>query len=935
MSFFSLLFGNDEKTSPVKAVRVPSGGTNNTSPLAQVGGEGSRPNRAMLNTPTETASAIKRQCNGEPKRLQRHSATAPANRDRLSLWSRLLCRPEVYDPHVEAAPLTHLLDVEPVDTQPQEHVAGCTDSGEASLQKCYSVRSSSGEGRCAATPLPEGDDENCNDSEDAVISGSVLSASIDVEEFEEAEVQSPSEVSNTAELLLNPQVFHVFDTRRCRVRMSTVLSSPTSATNLRFTTTFPNDSGTLSMDTTESDAASSRGSVSSAERRLISPKELAKKHHQRRQQSKQAAKRAREYKEAWAALVASTQPHASGATHGEAAGQTDVRSAEGSGPPSIHPTCALGTSTVTSHLTNEALESLRKSTQPVPYDLPVPFLARLCHYAPPPKKAKDVAEEENNRAESCCSRSSTDSSQVALDDELVSIETELPVMYGAVLRCRDSASRAREHDGKTSPSCTRLTTVTALRGSQRSPAGRYPLGSRAYVERVLFAQRRQQEWALFALLTEAHRQAREAHVRLAQLYYYYIIPILAQYRTEADVRGLERSLLMCGSGALRMYHTKFCRTVVYSRPMLQRSAHGDTSYSIACYFQVQPVDYQLVEYRFENPWRELFLEVKAYLGMQAREDASCSTLPTLSELENGASVVDGTTSTGHGSVCVAATVLHSMELFERQRHTHSAARDAEEWLTWYYYYFTPRVLSADSAEKRAAVQRSLLPPPPPPSSTRVSQREPRCGNDYSRTRASDSKAPQPALLESEYLPLSWIRACNTAEREKVLNYRRDLKLRVMKNFPTHRPVAPGYGATARAVDSPGTVRETSSTLATTATSVKASRETVSANVAAASSGCQAVKHVSESRDLLNSAHETEGGWLLAEHVEADLKEAGLLKPSAEVLPEGAISRQSHDTAEVEDGNSEETDDEDGAIPTGTHCTVSVGCFGLSFFSIFE
>ncbi|AYU81297.1 hypothetical protein LdCL_310016800 [Leishmania donovani] len=951
MGFFSLLSGGVVKATEGKDARAHRERTNMSASSAQADGDDSH-TKVVLSTPVRRVPAMNTQCKEESKRSRLHTVAVPVKRDRLSLWSRLLCRPEVYDPHVEAAPMTYLLDVnephamvndvERADVQNEEHAAVCTESEGDLPQRRYSVRASIGEGCRARTPLPKDDVEHLDDPEDTVMSCCRANASSDVEEFEDAEVQSDVAEANAGAPLLHRQVFHVFDTRRCRVRTPTLLWSPTLADNFSVTAPIPAGGNAPPTDTTESGAASSRGLGLSTERRLISREELTKKRLQRRQQLKEAAKREREYKEAWAALVASAGPHASSPEEDEMGRRTEVHNAEERGLQSTAAAGAAATpAVISSSLTNEALESLREGTQPLSYDLPETFLARLGHYTQLPKKAKGGAGEaaalaqDSDRAGSCSSRSSNGSSQIALDDEHVNVETGLPLMYGSILRCRNSTSKTRDVSGEAAASRTPRGATAVRGGSQRLPAGKYLLGSRAYVERVLFAQRRQQECALFALITEAHRQAREAHRRLAQLYYYYIIPILAQYSTENEIRGLERSLLQCGSGALRAYHSEFCRTVGCSRSESQSSVSGGTSGSITCCFQVQPVDYQLAEYRFESVWRELFTDVKAYLGMQACEDDGFSTLPSLSELEDGAAASSGTTSAGHGSVCVAATVLHSMELFERQRHTYSAARDAEEWLAWYYYYFTPHVQRADSAEERAAIQRSLLPPPPSPSSTSVCQTEPKYGDGRSQIRANDPEPLQPHPLENEYLPLCWTLACNTAQREKVLSYRRDLKLRAIESSLKQRSVAVGDSAAARATDCTGTASETDSASATTVNTVKPTCETVGANVATASSECHLLKHVPENGDLVDSAHKTEASGLIEKDVEADLEEASLLKPSLQLLSDGAISRQNHGVVEVEDVDSGETEDDDGAIPAGTHHTVNVGCFGLSFFSIFE
>ncbi|GET91100.1 hypothetical protein, conserved [Leishmania tarentolae] len=949
MGFFTMLSGSDEKAAEVNAAATHRERTHMRVPRVQADTDNLHA-KMTLRAPIEPASVMNTSRSAEPKPSLTHSVALPAKRDRLSLWSRLLCRPEVYDPYVEAAPLTHLLDVneshvlrkgvERQDAQQHAHAEGCAKDERNVLQSRRSGCTSGGEGSCLYTPAPNRDEEQRDGSEGSVMSACIVNAS-SVEEFEDVDRKSDVVEPNTGEPLLHTHVFHVFDTRRCRVPTSTLLWSPTLTDNFSINALVSGGGSAASMDATEIGAVSSRGSVPSTEPRLISGEELTKKRLQRRQQLKNAAKRDREYKEAWAALVASAGLHRAGDLEDETCRRTELRSSEERGSRCSSTVGASATPVVTSsYLTHEALESLRKGTQPLSYDIPETHLSRLSHYAQLPKKAKDVDEEaatvseEKDCAGSCSSCSSTDSSQFALDDEHVNVETGLPLMYGSSLRCRNFASRTGEVSGERAPYRPHRRENDGRGGSQRIPAGKYLLGSRAYVDHVMFAQRRQQECALFALLTEAHRQAREAHRRLAQLYYYYIIPILAQYSAEHEIRGLERSLLQCGSGALRLYHQKFCRTVVYRGSESKTSPSSGASDSSACCLQVQPVDYQVTDYLFENVWRELFLDVKAYLGMQPCEDDDFGTSRTVSEQCHGAADLSGTASTCHGSVCVAATVLHSMELFERQRHIQSAARDAEEWVAWYYYYFIPQMQCAGSAEQKVALQRSLLPPPPSPSAS-VCETGSNDNGEGSHNHDNDSEPPQLHTIDSEYLPLHWTRACNTEEGEKVLNYRRHLKLKAIEGFLKQRSVVLGHSGEHSAVDDRGTANKTHASPSTTVNIVESTYEKVGGNATAASSDSYPLKHLSESRDFLGSVHKTECRQLLHVHAEADVEEASFLKPSLHGLSAVAIRRQKCGGGQVNDVGSEETEDDDDAIPVGAHHTVNVGCFGLSFFSIFD
>ncbi|KAK7201906.1 hypothetical protein NESM_000258100 [Novymonas esmeraldas] len=980
MGFLRLLFGGDVTAvaETKKAAPAPRGGSR--APIRV--GDDLQPKVMMLQTPIELVPVMNVRRTAQSRRPRRHDdqavvattvtttsttaaaaavepavSCAPAGQDRLSLWSRLLCRPEVYDPHVEAAPLTHLLDVNPTEvTTEGTQVDGTDGGGGAQRDSDAATRRPPSQGRCTdgnrhgtesrATPLQDGCDDGATSSSAVGVSSDVDEEA--AEDVDGGEACSQGDDSNAAEPLLHPCTFRVFDTRRCRARASAGLSSPTSAGTLTFGAAVHGSAVPSAGEVVGSSADSSHGSVASAERRLISREELSRRRAQRRQQSKDETRRERDYKEAWDALMASAELPSRGDVGDETNGGGDGLADPPSDAASAATTTASGSDVAPSLLTNEALQSLRDGTTPLSYSLPQPLLARLGHYTQLPKRAADgvaavdaaapALADQEDEAESSCSCSSNTSSQLALDDELVNVETGLPVMYGAVLRCRDSsakAHRAKAADSIAAPLRRRRTAEPLP--SQRTPAGKYPLGSRAYVERVLFAQRRQQECALFALLSEAHRQAREARLRLAQLYYYYVIPILAQYHTAEEVEAMERSLLQCGSGSLRAYHAEFCQTVVYAADGSQLTDGGRDVAALAMgtagrYARVQPVDYQLTEYRFESVWRELFLQVKTYLGVQAREDVSCSTLPTASECGGGADAAGAaaaTTTAAQGSVCVAATVLHSMELFERQRHTHNAIRDAEEWLAWYYYLFTPAVQRGASAEERAAIQRSLLPYPscaalPAAHGTRAdvhSSEGGACGYDDGSAAAPSLVAPHP--LEREYLPMSWARACNTVQREEVLSYRRGLKLRAVEQAHARvaAPVARGTAVTdASATDSAAAV-----------TSV-AAREVLAspmmdAAAVVAPSPLSAHDGVSPREDLLRSTPEIDARRLLAQHMRDDFGDPLVCKTTSH-LPLDDVIRRASDV-------SLKSDSDEDAVPIDTYRTVNVGCFGLSFFSIFD
>lgn len=790
------------------------------------------------------------------RRARRRSRSQAPRRDRLSLWSRLMCQPEVFDPYVEASPMSYLMEVkgDAAASPPAERSQHREASAHAHRSDGHSVSDDDGddaaEGVCddaaivmsasstlgsrvvedgtapAAAVAAAVDDASLTRTSSLSPSSSTSSSSSDsasqdpsspvslVEEFpvevQEINEENPLDVEPTAlsvwatgdggvaATLAKPRrAFRVTDTRKCRTHLSRAVAlfdSP-STTNTSFATScVPESSNSSSAKTTSQSGttSSTTGHSTGVAGRLISRQELAVKRSQRRQQNHEAAQRLREYNAAWAELAASQR----GRFNGRPPATARTRNADDaiSNATWTAEEEVADSTVVVVPLTNETLELCREHTETPSYELPPDFLRRVGHLNRPVKK--DVHDHGSDGAETndeqCCSvsgdsyTSEDHNSILAIDaDEAIGADTVSPVMHSTMLRRGEAADTSNsvartataaamsreEHkralEKSASPSVGLQTEAGSL---QRVPRGRYALGSRGYVEHVIFAQSRQQECALFMLLTEAHRQARAAHLRLAQLYYYYVLPILAQYQVPAEVEGLVNSLLQCGTGSLRVFHADFSKTV----PVNNMYDYLQGGVVPANLVQVQPVDYQFAQYRFENPWRELFREIKAFLGMQAREDGSVATLPTslCSEAAKDAAAAAKPTTThpsrlvlpAKGTVCMAATVLHSMELFERQRHIEMAIRDAQDWLAWYYYYLTPQLQAATSAEARTVVMQDLLRLP--------------AGTAAGINTGVPSPLP-PHPLEMEYLPLLWGRACETAKREEVLGYRRMLKLEVI------------------------------------------------------------------------------------------------------------------------------------------------------------
>lgn len=635
--------------------------------------------------------------------------------------------------------------------------------------------------------------------------GSVEEFLVEVEEVGEDEPldEEPSALSvSTVGDAVAPKprrAFRVTDTRKSRCHLSRavfVFTESTPTANTSFATSCLPDSSSSGVGTMSQSGTTTTTRSTNTVERLISLQELAVKRSQRRQQAREAARRLREYNAAWAELVASQRCRTS-----ERAAATTT--ATDGARPQLSGQVESNTSKATPEyeedeeemrvvavpLTNEALESHRERVEAPSFELPSDLLARMGRLNDTATTAKsdakateEVGSEEQRSLTDASDTSghSSNSGALVIDDEGIPVEAvALPVNYGTLLRYSEKEATKPSSSAAATAAATQVgptsalgrDTATSSNGShmeedslQRIPRGKYALGSRGYVEHVMFAQRRQQECALFTLLTEAHRQARAAHLRLSQLYYYYILPILGQYQEPAEVEGLANSLLECGTGSLRVFHSNFCKTV--SVGGVYDYTHG--TYVPANLVQVLPVDYQLAQYRFENPWRELFHEIKSFLGMQAREDVSVATPSIRSCSEDGEKDVKGRGRLlvpGRGTVCVAATVLHSMEIFERQRHIQMAIRDAEDWLAWYYYYFTPKMQTATSLEARRAVVLSLLRIP---------------SSAAERAEGGGRTAPPPHPLEREYLPLLWSRACEAAKREEVLTYRRALKLEVME-----------------------------------------------------------------------------------------------------------------------------------------------------------
>ncbi|KPI84808.1 hypothetical protein ABL78_6136 [Leptomonas seymouri] len=908
-------------------------------------------------------------------RHRSHSLASP--QDRLSLWSRLMCQPEVFDPHVEAAPVPCLMEVSGATASPLRG-----DNRRRSILSQSRRDGKPGDGGGVAIVLPFAASSEVQMAEVGLEAAAAATLDDDEPLTEESESslssdslseESSSPVSSVEGLVAEVEVagkevlpllsvpmanemptqkplhaFRVTDTRRCRCHFPHALlfSDSSSTANTSFARSCPLDCHSGVESTTPTIPCSTA-------ERLVARQELAVKRSQRRQQVKEAARRQREYKTAWAELVALERDRASGhlAAGALTEGTRAKKGEEGEGSvPNAKPIDAV----VTVPLTNEALESHRGHVMSPLYELPTEFWVRVGRSKESTIKYDRKAEGRiaggggADKAVIHAQRSSSGGSDagdgidsvVVIEDEDMGMMSPLPVMHGTGPRFSEAAEKgsataaeaaavARMHSaGRVPVRKMDSTDVQAgADGLQRTPSGKYPLGSRGYVEHVMFALRRQQECALFFLLTEAHRQARAAHLRLAQMYYYYILPILAQYQVPEEVEGLANSLLQCGSGSLRAFHSEFCKTVPVGN--MYDYLHG--TFVPTNLVLVQPVDYQSAQYRFENPWRELFHEIKSFLGMQPREDASTATLSTKSfgeEVEGDAKCFGHSVSPAKGSVCMAATVLHSMELFERVRHTQSATRDAEDWLAWYCCCFTPQVEAATTLEARSAVVRSLLPIP-------VAAPE-------------DGVTVPPHPLEREYLPMVWSRVCQTAEREEVLGYRRALKLEVMEKAMVSLQFD-AHGSKLASAPSAVATKATqevfvATALRETAGDAVAPEKTGSTTKNATEVGCDAITAEAES----NAKTVYDGVALESEEMELPCLTPSfspLASPQEELELALWCSLQPDPTFVSTDASTGRI--KNGAVVAGggglgmkriavmvSHQKVDVGCFGFSFFSFF-
>lgn len=459
------------------------------------------------------------------------------------------------------------------------------------------------------------------------------------------------------------------------------------------------------------------------------------------------------------------------------------------------------------------------------------------------------------------------------------------------------------------------------------PISRQPLGSRSYVETVIFAQRRQQEFALMSLLAIARHHAWRYFLQLAQLYHYAILPILSssEIEEEAEMQLLEQSLLDCGARLLGPLHPLFVQ--VEPCEASSRAGHGAARRRVA-------VDFQWSKYRFNAPWRDLFGEVQRYLSAPTTaittttdDDESGATAvaaaephfnwtpattsmivdeadaPPASAAADGA---EASASPSGGSVGVVATLLHAMELFERQRPLQLAIEDTRKWILWYWYVYRPtmqQVLSpssqsltdssaaATSASSRAALAMQLFNLSLSPATTTAAGPV-TCG-------ACDGAS------STDYVPMNWLYAGSPAQREAVLSYRRQLRVAEMEKSGAERhPISP-----VTTIESAGSPCVSSAAFSTE----------YDTDEAEADGFARVVK------DAADSIFESEAA-VGAGGVDAAATDSA--------YSGGTAAAEEAKKGELDEAEDSASDSED-AMPDPAGRILTAGCFGISFFSIFD
>lgn len=773
---------------------TPARGTESANPINTI-------NSALTAVVADSTQVLllhtNRGAGGQPDKGQQqqayHSYTPHQKRP---FWSLLLCQPEVFDPYIEAAPGAALLALCPESDPPKEE--------EEEVEESQSVADS------ILSPLDSGTQEvteglhvvSSNHTRNVSTQGSShcvseLSSVGDHTDNDDGGCGNGDGDGNGSggsawKQLLQPAVntFHVHDTRVmvCRHSLNRTISCNVSLTGLLSANSEGHGTGddAACHDEEEEDeevrmaarrallqreiaAETAREEAVQRERRWV--QDLAAKKWRRTGQATLAVKATKEKKAALRAMIAEEElaqrhrrqrrfleDYGDDGHHGDAdgccpilaGGATAAATTTGSAflnsslMASSNSSFECGSSLVTL-LDDETVESQRHAAEVIEH------------------RARDRADaflRSGGHGETLCSRA----------ESTISFSSS---------RTSPALLSAAASGGDGGPAAAAAVLSTAAVRAFALPS-RYPLGSRAYMERVLLAQRGQQVHALMALLTESHRHAWQHYLRLIQLYHYYVNPILNSNHalgattssssaagngeavtTPVVVPSLEASLLAYGSRAAAAYHGE-----------LRQSAS----------------DYQYLTYAFNAPWQQLFLCVRHYLNVNSNNSSggggkidggddeiekpqspkAAGENPNGSEYnaardedeEEGESEAPAPSQQPpEGAVCFAATLLHSMELFERHRPLQTAARDVEEWLREYYKQDEMNKENCCADEGKSNGVHGAMPVTDTAATT---------------STATAVKTPQ------HYVPMQWATAQEEAMRVAVYWARRQCKLDAME-----------------------------------------------------------------------------------------------------------------------------------------------------------
>ncbi|KEG10660.1 hypothetical protein DQ04_03451020 [Trypanosoma grayi] len=312
-------------------------------------------------------------------------------------------------------------------------------------------------------------------------------------------------------------------------------------------------------------------------------------------------------------------------------------------------------------------------------------------------------------------------------DDAIDLQ-DLNRLYEYYKRREGIYSTPVQEDSVSSPASVRAAAVP-LQTQPIKKTRSYSLYSRQYIERVVLAQRSQQLMALMWLLAESMRHAWKLHLRLAQLYFYYV-PICL--RAAAAESALGKGEDADADAIMKnRYYSYFCS--------------GN-------------FDYEYYAYHFSQEWDPLFADVLNYLKPDSADDDT----------------------TPGGSVGAAATVLYSMELFERQRELQLAVREADIFVRSRWQCINdPSALTA-------------IPPPvavPQPAAAAAAAVDNNGGSGDNGTEEGGAQVvsasptndtAEKPVEEATYVPVDWWSAQDADVRAHVSWNRKKRKLRQIR-----------------------------------------------------------------------------------------------------------------------------------------------------------